>query len=149
MFGEITDIPIVQVSLPGDPAAEHSAALGKALTAVRDQGYTVICIGQGMTRRDYSMIDDFDAIDYYRAINKAVTADDSLKEVLKLQEEKVFPRIPTRRDYLPLVVAAAAAQPGEKGEVIDAGSDTGEKWREYKVDHGYEGPMVWGLFEWK
>lgn len=49
-----TDIPIVQVSLPGDSSAHSSGKLGQALSALRDEGYTIIATGQVVHNlRDY------------------------------------------------------------------------------------------------
>lgn len=152
MFGDSTDIPVVQVSLPGEVPEEidatKSGALGKALSAVRDQGFTLVCIGQPLTRPDEDDIDDFDAGDYMDAVWEAGHSDDPLKAVLELQEHEVFPNIPFKPDYLPLVVAAGAVRPGEKGTGIDGGSEAEMYWGE-RISDGHEGPMGWAIFEWK
>ena len=41
-----TDIPIVQVSLPGDGSPGSTASLGRALRSLRAQGYAIIGTGQ-------------------------------------------------------------------------------------------------------
>lgn len=148
MFGEKTDIPIVQVSLYGEDDIKLATELGKALSAVRDQGYTLVCIGQPLTRPDTQSISDSESMDYMRAVRDAVTADDPLKATLALQDNPVFPKIPFKRDYQPLVVATAAVLPGDKSEIIAGGSDSVS--RDYLgYDTGYEGPMGWVLCEWK
>ena len=45
-LGESTSIPLVQVSLPGDDSPLSSIKLGRALGAMRDQGYAIIGTGQ-------------------------------------------------------------------------------------------------------
>lgn len=45
-FDGATDIPIVQVSLPGDASPHSTAVLGRALRNVREQGYIVVGTGQ-------------------------------------------------------------------------------------------------------
>lgn len=147
MFGEKTDIPIIQVSLPGEPDAKYAAALGKALSGVRDQGYTLICIGQPLTRPGDN-IDDFEAIKYMDAVREAATAPEPLQPTLDLQKHAVFPKIPLPRDYLPLVVAAAAVRPDDKCETLGGGSESPSYWGS-QVNEGHEGPMGWCIFEWK
>lgn len=41
-----TDIPVVQVSLPGDSSAQTTVKLGRALASLRAKGYTIIGSGQ-------------------------------------------------------------------------------------------------------
>jgi aromatic ring-opening dioxygenase catalytic subunit (LigB family) len=41
-----TDIPLVQVSLPGDGSPESTAFLGRALKKLREEGYALIGTGQ-------------------------------------------------------------------------------------------------------
>lgn len=45
-LGDATDIPVVQVSLPGDSSGTSSVKLGQALGKLREQGWTVVCTGQ-------------------------------------------------------------------------------------------------------
>lgn len=148
IFGERTDIPIVQVSLFGEEETEHAGKLGKALSAVRDEGYWLVCIGQLLTRPDTMQIDDFESIDYTKAAVAAATSEDPYKATLAMQKHPIFNRIPYERDYQPLVVATAAVRPDDKVELIARGSDgRNGDYRDYET--GYEGPMGWAIIEWK
>jgi aromatic ring-opening dioxygenase catalytic subunit (LigB family) len=54
-FAGRTDIPIIQVSLPGDSNPISAAKLGRALAPLREQGYGIMGTGQAVHNlRDFS-----------------------------------------------------------------------------------------------
>lgn len=133
-----TDIPIVQVSLPGDSSPVSAAKLGKALAALRDEGYGIMGSGQAVHNlRDYMMGGQGSYGDsFLDAIGGALHSDSPVDGAVGLFRHPAYRQAhPTPEHLLPLVVAAAAADPE-----TDALQD-------FFVQPN--GALGWGMWTWK
>jgi aromatic ring-opening dioxygenase catalytic subunit (LigB family) len=137
-FAGKTDIPIVQVSLPGDSSPVSAAKLGKALAALRDEGYGIMGTGQAVHNlRDYMMGGGGSYGDaFLHAIEGALHSDSPADGAIGLFRHPAYRQAhPTPEHLLPLVVAAAAADPK-----TDALQD---------IFVQPNGPLGWGMWMWK
>ncbi|BEJ11731.1 hypothetical protein CspHIS471_0201910 [Cutaneotrichosporon sp. HIS471] len=137
-FAGKTDIPIVQVSLPGDSNPVSAAKLGKALSTLRDEGYSIMGSGQAVHNlRDYMMGGKGSYGDgFLHAIEGALHSDAPADGAIGLFRHPAYRQAhPTPEHLLPLVVAAAAADPK-----TDALQD---------IFVQPNGPLGWGMWMWK
>ncbi|ORX40605.1 Extradiol ring-cleavage dioxygenase, class III enzyme, subunit B [Kockovaella imperatae] len=117
VLGEKTTVPILQVSLPGDSSPVSTAKVGKALSAIRDQGYTVIGSGQTVHNlRDYFSGRPTPYTEpFLAAASAAVHSSDPVGQSIGLTKHPLYRSAhPTDEHFLPLVFAVAAADPGDK-----------------------------------
>ncbi|WVQ84625.1 hypothetical protein IAT38_006780 [Cryptococcus sp. DSM 104549] len=124
-LGEKTDLPIVQVSLPGGSDPRDSIKLGKVLSGLRDEGYAVVGTGQIV----HNLRDLFSGrpLPYTSGFLKA--AKTSLKSsptpassVLDLVSHPLYKKAhPTDEHFFPLLVAAGAVRESDKIEEIYSG----------------------------
>lgn len=132
-----TDIPIVQVSLPGDSSPVSAAKLGKALAALRDEGYGIMGTGQAVHNlRDYMMGRPGSYGDVFlKAIDGAIKSDSPVDGAIGLFRHPAYRQAhPTPEHLLPLVVTAAAADP--KSDAL----------KEIFVQP--QGSLGWGMWAW-
>ncbi|BEI88829.1 uncharacterized protein CcaverHIS019_0201910 [Cutaneotrichosporon cavernicola] len=137
-FAGKTAIPIVQVSLPGDSNPVSAAKLGKALSTLRDEGYSIMGSGQAVHNlRDYMMGGKGSYGDaFLHAIEGALHSDAPAEGAIGLFRHPAYRQAhPTPEHLLPLVVAAAAADPK-----TDALQD---------IFVQPNGPLGWGMWMWK
>lgn len=120
------DVPVLQVSMPHELDADGALRLGAALAPFADEG--VLVVGSGSLTHNLreffvSRPDDVGYVDAFVAwAREAVRAGDL--EALRDAPHRApgFERAhPTDDHWLPLLVAAAAAGPGARGEVVDGG----------------------------
>lgn len=137
-FNGATDIPIIQVSLPGDSSPVSAAKLGRALASLRDQGYGIMGTGQAVHNlRDYMMgrNGSYGKV-FMDAVSDAVRSKDVLNDTINLFRHPVYRSAhPTPEHLLPLVVAAAAVDPAE------------DKVNTLFVEPN--GALGWGMWLWK
>ncbi|KLT38816.1 Extradiol aromatic ring-opening dioxygenase [Cutaneotrichosporon oleaginosum] len=137
-FAGKTDIPVVQVSLPGDSDPVSAAKLGKALASLRDEGYGIMGSGQAVHNlRDYMTGGRGSYGDaFLQAIGSALHSDSPTDGAIGLFRHPAYRQAhPTPEHLLPLVVAAAAADPK-----TDALQD---------IFVQPNGPLGWGMWTWK
>lgn len=137
-FAGKTDIPIVQVSLPGDSSPVSAAKLGKALASLRDEGYGVMGTGQAVHNlRDFMMGSRGSYGDtFLHAIEGALKSDSPVEGTINLFRHPVYRQAhPTPEHLLPLVVAAAAVDP-QSDDLKD-------------IFVHPNGALGWGMWMWK
>ncbi|KAL7418415.1 hypothetical protein Q5752_006873 [Cryptotrichosporon argae] len=136
VLGEKTNIPIVQVSLPGDDDPVSSAKLGKALSALRDEGYAIMGAGQTVHNvRDFvsGRAAEYGSI-FMSAVHDAVSSPKPLEGSLTLFRHPLYPRAhPTPEHLLPLVVAAGAVRETDLFQEVHAEAN---------------GALGWGMYRW-
>jgi len=120
------DVPVVQVSMPGDLDGARAFELGRALAPLADDG--VLVIGSGsLTHNLYEFRAGVTAEAAYAReftdwIRAAVKAGDTGRLVNAMELAPHAQRAhPTPDHYLPLVVAVGAAQPALPATVLDGG----------------------------
>lgn len=136
-FNGSTQIPIIQVSLPGDSSPVSSAKLGRALASLRDQGYSVMATGQAvhnlrdlMTggRGEYGK-------HFLEAVQGALKSDDPVNGTINLFRHPLYRNAhPSPEHLLPLAVATGAIDKGDKIKDI------------FVADNG---PLGWGMWMWQ
>ncbi|KAK4684479.1 4,5-DOPA dioxygenase extradiol, partial [Tremellales sp. Uapishka_1] len=126
-----TDIPIVQVSLPGDSSPESTARLGKGLAALRDQGYGVMGTGQVV----HNLRDLFSgrpmpySTPFLKDVSSALSSASPLQSTINLFRHPMYKSAhPTPEHLLPLVAAVAATREGEAATPIYVEEDGGLGW---------------------
>lgn len=135
-FNGKTDIPIIQVSLPGDSSPTSAAKLGRALAALREEGYGIMGTGQAVHNlRDYMSGRDASYGDVFlQAVQAAVKSSDPVGESINLFRHPMYRQAhPSPEHLLPLVVAAAAVKDGDKVSEIFAKPN---------------GALGWGMWSW-
>ncbi|RXK40491.1 hypothetical protein M231_02143 [Tremella mesenterica] len=128
-FAGETQIPLVQVSLPGDGQAISAAKLGKALAPLREQGYAIIASGQAVhnLRDFFSGRGTAYTRPFLDAITHALTSPKPLETTLTLFRHPLYKSAhPTPEHLLPLAVAVAAAGHDQVEEMFV--SDDGLGW---------------------
>ncbi|ORY33446.1 Extradiol ring-cleavage dioxygenase, class III enzyme, subunit B [Naematelia encephala] len=139
-FDGKTDIPIIQVSLPGDSSPVTTAKLGKALAPLRDEGYAVVGSGQVV----HNLRDVFGrggdtsgyAPQYMQASIDAAASSKPLEAAMTLFRHPLYKRAhPTPEHLLPLLISTAAVDEGDELETIYA---------EYSKDN-----LGWADWRWK
>ncbi|TXT12916.1 hypothetical protein VHUM_01317 [Vanrija humicola] len=136
-FDGRTDIPIAQVSLPGDSSPLSAARFGRALAALRDQGYGIMGTGQAvhnlrdlMQRRPTPY-----GAPFLEAVDAAVKSKTPVDDTINLFRHPLYRQAhPSPEHLLPIVVAAAAADP--------ATDDVNEIFVQP------EGALGWGMWSW-
>ncbi|OQO02283.1 hypothetical protein B0A48_11837 [Cryoendolithus antarcticus] len=136
------NIPIVQVSLFDSDSVEQHLALGRALAPLRDQGIQLICSGMAVHNiRD--MVAAYSnpgfIAPYVKPFDDALTealdvegADAKRKGLEALVRRKDVGRAhPSLEHLMPVVVAAGAAQEGEKGVRLWGLLEGGGSWGMY------------------
>jgi 4,5-DOPA dioxygenase extradiol len=121
-------LPVFQVSLPLALSPQEAVALGAALAPLRAQG--VLILGSGSLThnlRDYRGADDSEA-HYARSFARWVEKAAAHHDLAQLMEYRsrapaATRAHPTDEHYLPLLVAAGAAQPTDTLTVLDGGMD--------------------------
>jgi 4,5-DOPA dioxygenase extradiol len=121
------DVPVFQLSLPASLDAKQAYALGQALRPLRDEG--VLVVGSGSLTHnlyEFRMQDDGHEADYAREfagwVRQVVEArdDDRLQQALAIAPHAKRAH-PTAEHFLPLLVAAGAAAPGDRVETLEGG----------------------------
>lgn len=121
------DVPVFQVSLPAQLTPRQAYALGQALQPLRDEG--VMIVGSGsMTHNlyEFRMSDDGRTEDYAREfaawVRQVVEARDDARLVDTLAIAPHAKRAhPTAEHFLPLLVAAGAAEGDGEVETLEGG----------------------------
>ncbi|NML43666.1 dioxygenase [Ramlibacter sp. G-1-2-2] len=121
------DVPVFQLSLPAGLAPEQAYALGQALQPLREEG--VLVVGSGsLTHNLYefrSHGDDFEAAyarEFAAWVRQVVEARDDAQLLRTLDIAPHAQRAhPTTEHFLPLLVAAGAAQGDEQVETLEGG----------------------------
>ncbi|KIR53438.1 extradiol ring-cleavage dioxygenase [Cryptococcus gattii Ru294] len=144
-FGDETNFPLVQVSLPASSNPRESVEVGKALASLRQEGYAIMGTGQVV----HNLRDLFTGgslsytSPFLGAVSIAVSESDPVASTLKLTGHPLYRRAhPTDEHFFPLLVASGAVQPGDKVEeiykgVVDIGGKT------VKNDG-----LGWGMWRW-
>ncbi|WWD19636.1 hypothetical protein CI109_104098 [Kwoniella shandongensis] len=144
-LGESIDIPLLQVSLPASSDPHESVKLGKALSGLRDEGYSVIATGQVVHNlRDlFSGTPSTYTKPFLNAVTTAVNSPDPVTETLKLVSHPLYKRAhPTDEHFFPIYVSLGAIAPEDKIEEIYVGIvDVQGK----TVDNNGLG---WGMWRW-
>lgn len=152
-FDGKTDIPIIQVSLPGDSSPASTVKLGKALSSLRDKGYGIIGSGQvvhnlrdhcefhhatsGLRSTDFpvSGVPTTYNKPFLEAATSAVYSSTPVQTTQALFHHPLYKRAhPTPEHLLPILVSVAAADEKDKVEDIYVGLD--------KMGMG------WGMWRW-
>lgn len=121
MFGEETDIPIVEVSIDASLDPEKNWAVGKAVQALREEG--ILVLSGGLTIHNLNDLSTFSAetagrlcIDFDKAILDAVQIEnpESRKAaVINLTQHQGFRAAhPRAEHFVPLYVAAGGGEGG-------------------------------------
>ncbi|HET8748985.1 MAG TPA: class III extradiol ring-cleavage dioxygenase [Ramlibacter sp.] len=121
------DVPVFQVSLPATLSPQQAYALGQALAPLRDEG--VMIVGSGsMTHNlyEFRMTGDGHEAQYAREfadwVRAAIEARDDARLVDTLALAPHAQRAhPTPEHFLPLLVAAGAAQGEREVEALEGG----------------------------
>ncbi|KAK8853221.1 hypothetical protein IAR55_003923 [Kwoniella newhampshirensis] len=145
-LGPSTDIPIVQVSLPASSDPRESVKLGKVLSKLRDDGYSVIGTGQVVHNlRDlFSGKKTTYARPFLNAVIESLAAPDPIASSLNLVSHPRYKEAqPTDEHFFPLYVSLGATKDGERPEdiyvdVVGAGGTRTES------DEG----LGWGMWRW-
>ncbi|EJU06114.1 Extradiol aromatic ring-opening dioxygenase [Dacryopinax primogenitus] len=122
MFGEETDVPIVQASIDSNLSSESEWRLGEAVEALRSDG--ILILSGGLTihnLRDFSSFVESSAAPPYHAWDKAV--DDAIafqsprerkKALIDLAAHPVYRLAhPRAEHFVPLYIAAGAGENGK------------------------------------
>lgn len=121
------DVPVFQVSLPAGLTSQQAYALGQALRPLRDEG--VLIVGSGSLTHnlyEFRMFGEGQEADYAREfaawVRQAVEARDDQRLVDTLEIAPHAQRAhPTSEHFLPLLVAAGAAQDAQEVETLEGG----------------------------
>jgi 4,5-DOPA dioxygenase extradiol len=125
------DVPVFQVSLPATLDARQAYALGQALAPLRDEG--VLVVGSGsLTHNLYEFgqyapgeVAEY-ATEFAAWVRQAVEARDDAKLVDTLRIAPHAQRAhPTPEHFLPLLVAAGAAQGDAEARTLEGGMTYG------------------------
>jgi 4,5-DOPA dioxygenase extradiol len=123
------DVPVVQVSLPRDLDADGALRLGRALAPLRERG--VMIVGSGsLTHNLYEFRQHVNDPEYAQVFADWVGAAVALRDVDALVNYReraphAARAHPTPEHFLPLLVAAGAAHPHEKGMLLEGGMTYG------------------------
>ena len=120
------DLPVLQVSMPQRLDAGGAAALGRALAPLRERG--VVIVGSGSLTHNLWELQapHAPASRYAREFSAWAAAQLAAGNLASLvdyraQGPHAARAHPTEEHYLPLVVAAAAAAPGESATLVPGG----------------------------
>jgi 4,5-DOPA dioxygenase extradiol len=121
------DVPVFQLSLPASLDAKQAYALGQALRPLRDEG--VLVVGSGSLTHnlyEFRMHGEVDEAEYARAfaawVRQAVEARDDARLVATLDIAPHARRAhPTSEHFLPLLVAAGAADAADAVRTLEGG----------------------------
>lgn len=121
------DVPVFQVSLPADLRPSEAYALGRALQPLREEG--VLVVGSGSLTHnlyEFRMADDGQAAAYAREfaawVRQVVEARDDTRLVATLDIAPHARRAhPSEEHFLPLLVAAGAAEGDANVQALEGG----------------------------
>ncbi|KAK1922127.1 Extradiol ring-cleavage dioxygenase, class III enzyme, subunit B [Papiliotrema laurentii] len=135
-FDGKTDIPIVQVSLPGDSKVDSAVRLGRALGTLRDKGYAVVTSGQIVHNlRDWRMGVPMPYLESFMAATKqALSSEDPVSAVQTLAKNPQYRSAhPTDEHFLPIPVAVGATDKSDKAQELLSST---------------EDKLGWGFWRW-
>ena len=123
------DVPVLQVSLPHDLDAAGALRLGRALAPLRARG--VLVVGSGsLTHNLYEFRQHLDDAEYAQAFADWIGAAVARRDVEALVDYRArAPHAarahPTEEHFLPLLVAAGAADDDARGNLLAGGMTYG------------------------
>ncbi|WWD03665.1 hypothetical protein V865_001720 [Kwoniella europaea PYCC6329] len=146
MFGESTNIPIIQVSLPSTENPLDSVKLGKALGKLRGRGYTIVGSGQGIHNvRDliqgrpmpYSR-------PFLSLLQRSISSSDPISSTLNLIQQPLYRLAhPSDEHFFPLFVSLGAVDPEDKRDDVYMGVV------DLKGNNVEDQGLGWCLWRWK
>lgn len=122
-------VPVFQVAMPHNLDTKGALALGKALRPLRERG--VLIVGSGsLTHNLYEVRQTTDQAPYAIAFaewtqGRVLARDDQALVDYRRTAPSAERAHPTEEHYLPLVVAAGAAMPGDTAELVPGGMTFG------------------------
>ncbi|WVW86193.1 hypothetical protein I302_108234 [Kwoniella bestiolae CBS 10118] len=146
-FGESTQVPIIQVSLPASSDPRASIKLGQALSQVRDEGYTVVATGQSV----HNLRDLFTGQrmlytkPFLNLLNSSLSSTDPISSTIDILKTPLYKKAhPTDEHFFPLFVALGALREGEskRKETLISGV-----WDAQGMPAEDEG-LGWSMYRW-
>ncbi|WWC72038.1 uncharacterized protein I206_105997 [Kwoniella pini CBS 10737] len=110
-LGESTTIPIIQISLPGSSDPGATIKLGKALSKIRDEGYSIVTTGQAV----HNLRDLFSgrkmtyAKPFLNQLDNALSTENAISSTVDLLKSSLYKQAhPTNEHFYPIFAALGA-----------------------------------------
>ncbi|WWC94902.1 hypothetical protein V866_001753 [Kwoniella sp. B9012] len=146
-FGESTQIPVIQVSLPASSDPRASVKLGRALSKVRDEGYTVVATGQSVHNlRDLSTGQRMPYTKpFLNLLNQSLSSPDPISSTIDILKTPLYKKShPTDEHFYPLFVALGALDEEEYRNRKDLISGVWDAQGMPVEDEG----LGWSMYRW-